>query len=234
MGYPSEIYKISKKSKIKDKEIEKKYDEAKKEAKSMGKDKDEKFVLEILKSLIDYKESVKYKRYVSIFETNSNSMNSTNFGPNVRPSYPMYYPKDLDLNLSKEIYKKQSSEGIPERKDQEVVQGEYDSTWQDYVDGIPYSEPPENVDKKYNFAKDVIKGSELGNDVQKDTKIKVQANESTIEPYKSFFEDDGAMTSQSVGTTPEHAMTKKQLKKKKKKKNAAELLDDKNDPDMVV
>lgn len=218
MKFPKELSVIAKKSKIQPKEIEKKYIEAQKEAQSMGKGSDENFILDILKSLINYKES--YKKYESFFKED-NSMISQNFGGNVRPSDSLYYPKTPYINITAELQKQNKGKTIPNEVGMDKSD-DYDYTWQNYVDRIPYADTPEEINKQFVFAKDLVKNKELKKNINKNTKIKMDVDdnpsyEESHTIYKSYFEDEGGMTSQGIGTTPEKPVSTKQLKKKKKK-----------------
>jgi hypothetical protein len=170
-------------------------------------------------------------------------MNSTNFNLDVRPSDPLYYPKEYGYNISRDVYKNTNKDSVNVQTSRPVPT-EYDLTWQKYVDRIPYSQTPKDVDQKYVFSKDIVKDKELKKDLDDTSKIKdVEidpddpeniednltykiAKESLdnipLGEYQSIFQeedaasDNGKMTSQKVGDTPEHGLTKKQLKKKKK------------------
>jgi hypothetical protein len=167
------------------------------------------------------------------------------------------------MNISRAIYKSTNKKSVNVQKSREVPQGEYDLTWQNYVDKIPYSQTPKEVDRKYVFAKDIVKDKELKKDLDDTSKVKdVEIDPSDPEnieddltykavkenlentplgEYESVFEeesasDGGKMTSQKVGDTPEQPVTKKQLKKKKKKDTDLDVKskDDKDDIDMVI
>jgi hypothetical protein len=223
MKLPLNIVKLSKKYKINPKVALQNYKQAELESNALGKGNDPKYIERMFKIISNLEESIKVKydkRYKSFTET----MISQDFNANVRPSDPpAYWEEDDELPPEYNDYMAMAY------RVQNMPELGYDKGGINPIDLVYNPLPDMKLKKPEPFDPTMDNGFWDEDEEYYDTydlpnyqNIKglksTKELEAEIEEI-SYYESDGQpQTSQSIGDTPEHAMTISQTDKKKKRK----------------